>query len=69
MSDTAAMPLPRRLLQPLGVGLLLDLALRAFAVTGAGLAFFMGRFLLAAALLAIAAGISLRLWRARRRPR
>jgi hypothetical protein len=54
------------ILRPLGVGLLLDTVLRLGAVSGAALAFFMGKLLLAGVLAAVAAGISLRLWRARR---
>jgi hypothetical protein len=61
----AAMPLPP-ILRPVGVGLLLDVVLRLGAVSGAGLALLMGRFLLAGVLAAVALGITLRLWRARR---
>lgn len=63
-----AMPLPP-ILRPVGVGLLLDVVLRLGAVSGAGLALLMGRFLLAGVLAAVALGITLRLWRARRRAR
>ncbi|MBQ0961853.1 hypothetical protein KAK06_23145 [Ideonella sp. 4Y11] len=59
------MPLPP-IVRPIGVGLLLDVVLRLGAVSGAGLALLMGRFLLAGVLAAVALGITLRLWRARR---
>jgi hypothetical protein len=54
------------ILRPVGLAVLLDVLLRLGAVSAAGLAFFMGKFLLAGVLAAVALGITLRLWRARR---
>ena len=51
---------------PGAFGVALYSVLQFASVTAAGLAFFMGRFLAAAWLLALAGGIGLRLWRARR---
>jgi hypothetical protein len=64
------MPLPPRLsqlLSPEGLGLLVDLLLRAGLVSGAVLAVAMGKLMLAAMLAAIALGMFLRVWRTARR--
>lgn len=52
--------------RPEAVGLAVLALLRLGSMTGAALALFMGKLLLAAVLVAVVLGVSVRMWRGRR---
>ena len=54
-------------MNPEAFGAIFYIGLRLASVSAAGLAFFMGKFLLAAVLAGVAVGVWLRLWRRTRR--